>query len=173
MENWCRVKSDYLQFEVSDLGNVRKINKKRPIRIIKQHLHRQGYLRVDMKISDGNRLHYVHRLVAHYFIPNPNNLPIVNHINGIKDDNRAVNLEWCTKSQNSIHAVKMGLVKVPGLKGENHPSAKLTNNDVAVIFTSTKSSSELSNIYSISVSQIDRIKTGKSWSAFTQTIKPC
>ena len=67
---------------------------------------------------------YYHRVVADAFIPNPNNLPQVNHINGIKSDNRVENLEWCDNSYNHAHAKKLGLLTGKkdshGIKNSNY-----------------------------------------------------
>lgn len=70
-----------------------------------------------------------HRLVAKTFIPNPENKPFVNHINGIKTDNRAENLEWCTAGENIQHAYDTGLMP----KGEKAANAKLTDLQVLEI----------------------------------------
>lgn len=70
-----------------------------------------GYARATLQKIDGKKRHYsVHRLVAMTWIPNPNRLPIINHINGVKHDNRAENLEWCDQSHNRRHAHAMGLI---------------------------------------------------------------
>src|SRR5690606_22186602 len=62
-----------------------------------------------------SKTHYIHRLIAKTFIPNPKNYPEVNHINGDRLDNRVENLEWVTSKENSKHAVESGLM--PFTKG--------------------------------------------------------
>ncbi|MCM1217913.1 MAG: HNH endonuclease [Lachnospiraceae bacterium] len=77
-------------------------------------------------LMDGTRKCFkVHRLVMNTFCPIENSEELqVNHINGHKDDNRLENLEWCTRSENLIHAFKTGLEERP--KGEKNPRHKLT-----------------------------------------------
>lgn len=79
---------------------------------------------------DGKRVH-IHRWVAENFIPNPNNLPCVNHKDGDKWNNHPDNLEWCTYSQNIQHAFDTGLNV--SRRGETHQSARLTQEQVNLI----------------------------------------
>lgn len=72
----------------------------------------------------------VHRLLAQHFIANPENKPYINHIDGNPLNNTLDNLEWVTPKENSQHAVRTGLINA---KGENHPQAKLTDQEVLEI----------------------------------------
>lgn len=76
---------------------------------LKGQISNSGYLNYNLSLTpDNKRRLYAHRLVAQAFIPNPDNKPEVNHINGNKLDNRLENLEWCTASENQKHNVLIG-----------------------------------------------------------------
>lgn len=84
-----------------------------------------GYEYIHLNKGDKNgRMFRVHRLVAKAFIPNPDRLPQVNHINGNKQDNRASNLEWCTPLQNQRHAIESGLFNTVGEETQAQNSRK-------------------------------------------------
>lgn len=75
-----------------------------------------GYLASPVMNENGKKLVLIHRMIALTFIDNPNNLPCVNHINGVRDDNRLENLEWVSHKENIQHAIRLGLIK-PKEKG--------------------------------------------------------
>lgn len=112
-EIWKDIPKTNGNYQVSNLGNIRSRYSRYGSRIdanyhlLKPYKTKKGYLSVSIKEHKTNR--FVHRLVAQAFIPNINNKPQVNHINGIKTDNKVENLEWCTNQENSIHAIKTGL----------------------------------------------------------------
>lgn len=72
----------------------------------------KGYRRVLLSKNGNKKNHSVHRIVAETFIDNPFDKPNVNHIDGNKKNNHVSNLEWCTDSENQLHAYRLGLQKV-------------------------------------------------------------
>lgn len=126
-------------YQVSNDGKVRsldrvtidKIGRKRPQKgaILKPGIRTGGYKKVGLCKNGVIKHISVHRLVALAFIPNPNNLPCINHINEVRTDNRAENLEWCTVEYNcnyGAHNKKLSEAckGKPGLKGGANGMAK-------------------------------------------------
>lgn len=83
-------------YQVSSFGNVRRVNGG----ILKQKHGKDGYCRVSLSKEGKVKIKLVHRLVAEAFIPNPNQFPIINHKDEVRDNNVVGNLEWCTYSYN-------------------------------------------------------------------------
>ncbi len=108
----------------------------------------------------------VSRLVAITFIPNTENKPYINHINGIKIDNKVENLEWCTQSENIKHAYKNGL-KIPiSINGSSNGNSKLTKEDVLKIRNLNNDGvigSEISKTYSVTNSCVYSIINRRTW----------
>ena len=88
------------RYQVSNEGAVRNAKH----RLLKAAENAKGYPVVWLSTRGKLKCYRVHRLVASAFLPNPAQLPEVNHINGVKTDNRAENLEWCTTSYNRWHS---------------------------------------------------------------------
>lgn len=107
--------------KVSNLGRVKSLDvevecKNSHTRVSKgivraTPIDKDGYLKVCINTKGKSITKTVHRIVLEAFVPNINNKPQVNHINGIKHDNRIENLEWSTRSENMKHAYKNGLLK--------------------------------------------------------------
>lgn len=113
---WKDVKGFEGCYTVSNTGLIKSTYKSK--KILKPNKDKDGYLSVTLT-KDG-KPHYlrVHRVVALTFIPNPDNLPVVNHINKVVDDNRVCNLEWVTVYENSMHGLRttesiLGLASLP------------------------------------------------------------
>lgn len=98
MEVWKKIE-DYPRYEVSSLGKVRRSGK-----ILKPFNNPAGYLYLSLFHNGLSKRVAVHRLVATCFIPNPDNKPMVNHLDGVKSNNKLENLEWVTCKENSHHA---------------------------------------------------------------------
>lgn len=108
MEIWKNIDGYNGEYQVSNYGNIKSYKYSEP-RILRFNYDKQNYKLVHL-CKNGKRVcEKVHRLVALAFIPNIDNKPYVNHIDGNKGNNFYENLEWCTPSENNIHAYKTGL----------------------------------------------------------------
>lgn len=122
----------------------------------------RGYYRVRI----GTKLILLHRIIAKTFLPNPQNKREVNHINGIKTDNRLSNLEWATRSENARHAYKTGLLKMDHFIGERNKTSKLKDFEVLEIKKSLalgENRSHLARKYKVGFHTINDIFKGVTW----------
>lgn len=188
MEVWKAIKGFEGYYEVSNLGRVRSLDRyvnhnfggKRFCKgqLLKPTPDKDGYHRVNLKIKQKGSISLVHRLVAYAFIPNPENKPQVNHINGIKHDNRIENLEWCTLSENRQHAYDTNLQNGINRRGCKSNFAKLSESDVKDIRNLYKgdlrliskndrhkylSTKKIAKKYNVSAGAIQAIISGKTW----------
>lgn len=131
MENWKAI-PNFEGYEASDHGRVRSID--RMTTDSKGHkykiygkvkyfsLNKKGYPQVILWRSNKTTTKRIHRFVAELFIPNPDDLPQVNHKDGNKQNNHFSNLEWCTNQYNQLHAWRtLGLKRK---SGANHAQSK-------------------------------------------------
>ena len=116
MEEWININERY---QVSNKGNVRSLSISRPSKKkyykafingkdLKKVVSKRGYYVLNVTIDGAVKLCNVHYLVARYFIPNPNNYKVINHIDCNTLNNNVENLEWCTQQENIKHSVSLG-----------------------------------------------------------------
>lgn len=117
----------YENYLISKSGLVYSIKAKK---LLKPTIDKKGYCKVALYNEQGKLSISLHRLVALNYIENPDNKPQINHINGIKSDNKVSNLEWVTNKENTLHAIKNGL------RDKAHKKA-VTDNQKQVVHLST------------------------------------
>lgn len=176
-EVWKNVKGYERYYQVSNLGKVKSLeriikhwkggNKTLKERILKPGKSEEGYLLVVLHMNKKGKTKRIHRLVAETFIENQENKPQVNHINGIKDDNRTINLEWVTAKENVNHGYKTGLITNKHSTGENNHMTKFVDQDIRDIRRMYKetnlSHSQIAKIYDVKKSTISHIINKVNW----------
>ena len=152
---------------VNDSGEIFSYPKKtrKGIRKLLVNIHKQGYSLIDLCKNGKIKKHLVHRLVAETFLDNFENKEQVNHINGIKNDNRVENLEWVTHSENQKHSILCGLRTT---KGEKNSQSKLNELQVMEIFKDKRPYVEISKEFNVSIPTISDIKRGWTWNHVTK-----
>lgn len=108
MEIWKPIAGTKGLIEVSNEGRVRSWLRGTP-RVLKTQPDKKGYHRLRVTVEREKMSYKIHREVAKAFIPNPDNLPQVNHIDGNKSNNAVDNLEWISNRDNAHHAIENGL----------------------------------------------------------------
>lgn len=135
-EEWRDIEGFGGFYQVSNTGRVRSYGGRNGrgkgewyLRALSKN--HDGYLKVRLIQGDKDISQRVHTLVARAFIPNPDNLETVNHKDGDKTNNNVENLEWADRSEQMIHAYKLGLKKP--IRGSKNALSKLSDDDVRYI----------------------------------------
>jgi len=136
-------------YSVNVDGKVKSLRRNTRVEFLTQGIYSVGYKGVYLTNNDKGKRVRVHRLVALAFIPNPENKPCVNHIDGNKLNNNVNNLEWCTYSENIIHGFRIGIYK-----------SKLSRSDVDEIqslYDSGLTQKEIGKIFNVSTASICKV----------------
>ena len=166
-EEWKDIKGYEGKYQISNMGRVKSLKReawaKWGIKIIKERIKKtsikNGYTAITLN-NNGIKTFRIHQLVATYFIENTDKKQQVNHINGIKTDNRADNLEWVTPSENIKHAYKLGLKKPNYINNNNRKVYEIdVNNNILKKFSSI---SQAERFYKINRDCIGRVCKGIS-----------
>lgn len=174
-EVWKDIKGYEGYYQVSNLGNVKSLGRTfirkdgmrysrfpRIMSPVFQKTH--PYLTIQLKINKKYKGFLIHRLVAEAFVPNPDKKSEVNHIDGNQKNNKSNNLEWCSRSENQIHAIKNNLYSPA--KGEQNSSARFTKEQVLSIRVRLKKGEKGADIareYKVHRNSIYDIKSRKTW----------
>ena len=128
-EIWNPVKDFEGLYEVSNLGNIKSLINRdgNGDKVLKSIPQKTGYVIVTLCKDKVQTVLLIHRIVGLSLIPNPENKPCINHIDGIKTNNEVENLEWVTYSENARHAIDNGLWTIRRGK-DHHCYGKTTSN---------------------------------------------
>jgi hypothetical protein len=138
MEEWRDIEGYEGLYQVSNMGRVKSLNHGKET-IMKPKIEK--YIRITLTKTNKRQIYYIHRLVAIAFIPNPENKPDINHIDGNKKYNYVENLEWVTPSENVRHSIDVLHTK----NGRRRGGVKIYTKDMTFII------------------QVDSLKTATDW----------
>ncbi len=158
------------RYQVSNNGQVRRINQFGDYIIKELQIANDGYIAVQIGINGKNKREYVHRLVAKAFIPEIPGKHYVNHIDGVRYNNNLYNLEWVTSSENSQKRINKSKLDV---SGENSPQAKIKADLVEKIYMDLKLGKKVMEIarkYKTTRSIVGHIKYKKAWKTLTDKL---
>jgi len=163
-EVWQQI-NNFPDYYISNQGRILSYRKKSKGRILKGLVDKDGYLTIYFYNDSGRKRFKIHRLVGEYFINNPENKPEINHKNGVKSDNNALNLEWCTISENKKHSYD--ILGINGPVGESNRGSKLTEKDVVEIRKLASigeiKKKDIAKMYGVWYQTIYSICTKRSW----------
>lgn len=176
-EEWVDIIGYEGFYKISNLARIKSVCRTviqkrgtsviKPEQLLKLGKNSDGYFLVRLTKDRIARTYSFHILVAKTFVPNPNNLTEVNHIDGNKLNCLPNNLEWVTHKENMGHAVKTGLRKYK--KGTNdYFKFKLSESQILEIYKSEERTGVLASKFNITKSSIQRIKSGKTYSGVTK-----
>ncbi len=162
-EIWSDIESYKGYYKVSNFGRIKNIIKGN---ILSNTDNGNGYLIVGLSKNGHRKNHYIHRLVAKYFVfnPCPSKFNCVNHIDFNKQNNEPTNLEWTDYYGNIHHTIKNG--RAVYLEGEDKPTAKITANDVIEIRNRSsqgETKRRIAEDYPISEKEISAIVLKRKW----------
>ena len=166
-ERWIKIKDYEDHYEVSNFARVRTTERWAKngvgVRIVKSRILKNrwtnGYAIVGLCKNNKAKNYYVHVLVAKAFVPNPLNLPQVNHIDTNKRNNLPSNLEWTTPKGNTDHAKENGLLP----KGSEKINAVLKEHQIPKIRNDKGTYKQIARKFGISVSVVDKVRNRKMW----------
>lgn len=134
MQTFIPINGTIGRYELSPGGQIRSWYFKGKLRDHPKMLRpgpSHGYLSVVLCVAGNRKTHFIHRLLAEHFIPNPNNYRTINHKDGNRANNALDNLEWCTHSHNSQHSID----SLNHHHGCRHSKAKFVEKDLRKIFS--------------------------------------
>jgi len=160
MVEWKDIDGYGGKYQISSEGFVRNTKSGRTL---KPSSDTKGYTRVNLHKEGKLKTNKLHRLVAIYFLQNKEDLSQVNHINGIKDDNRVENLEWCDQNHNMRHAYSLELKDTKGVKNGRSSISEEDVYRIRTLLNTDLTQIEIAEIIGTSKHIVSNIKNKRTW----------